>query len=154
MDAFEQAKAYALEKTGLNWDKKDKWRDGDRVAYLAALAEFRQANSHLFTPEEMEAAANYASAAATPAPEFSYVGEFFAEAGNQVKALNDDLNPFAEANRAKTRNVAIALVLLAVAIFSAVWAFRTSPRNPNPSPGVDLFADRKPAAPKRTRRQK
>lgn len=87
MNATEQAKAYALDKTGLDWAKLDKWSDKDRAAYLAANAEFRQNNAHLFTPAELNAAANYANAATVPAPEFSYFKEFVKEAGNRVVEL-------------------------------------------------------------------
>lgn len=87
MNPTEQAKAYALEKTGLNWARLDKWSDADRRAYLAANAEFRQNNAHLFTPAELNAAANYSNAASVPAPEFSYFKEFGKELGNRVEEL-------------------------------------------------------------------
>lgn len=151
MTASEQAKAYALQKLGLDWAKLEKWTDKNRAAYLGAIAEFRQSNPHLFTAAELEAATNYALAASSPAPEFSYVDEFIKEAGAQISSLNDDLNPFAETNRAKTRNTIIGAVLIAAAVFAGIWAWRTSPRNPNQRPpgGDDLFRDK----PKRARKK-
>jgi len=155
MTPNEMAKAYALDKAGLKWDQRDNWRDQDRTAYLAGIAEFRQQNPHLFSQDEMKAAENYASAAATPAPSFSYIDTFLEEAGAQVKNLNAELNPFAEENRAKTRSFLTGLAALAAVVFFGVLAFRTSPRNPSPTPpgGDDLFRERVPAAPKRRRKK-
>lgn len=155
MTPHEMAKAYALEKAGLRWEQRDNWRDQDRTAYLGALAEFRQLNPHLFTAEELASAETYASAAAAPAPEFSYINAFIEEAGAQVKNLNAELNPFAEENRAKTRSFLTGLAALAAVVFFGVLAFRTSPRNPSPTPpgGDDLFAARVPAAPKKRKRK-
>ena len=149
MDPTQLAKAYALEKTGLDWDEKDQWSDAERREFLAANAEFRRARPELFTVEELRAADNYGSAGAQPEIEFSYVGEFLKEAGNQVKDLNAQLNPFSEENRARTRNVVIALVLLVGAVWAGVWAWRTSPRNPFQKPPGDDFPEPRPAAPKR-----
>lgn len=96
MTPHELAKAYALQKTGLRWDRLDTWTSAQRSAYLAALSEFRQANAALFTPAEMQAAANYASAAAARDPQFSYVTAFGAalverveEIGGQVAGVGE-----------------------------------------------------------------
>lgn len=126
MNATEQAKAYALEKTGLNWSRLDKWSDKDRTAYLAALAEFRNENAHLFTPDEMRAATNYAAASSVPAPEFSYFKEFVKETGARVTTLNSEINPFMAGS--KIRSLIIAAILVAAVVYFGVLAIRTSPR--------------------------
>lgn len=98
MTATEQAKAYALEKTGLKWEKRDKWTAADRSAYLAANAEFRQRNPGLFTAAEMQAATNFESAAAQRDPEFSYfaatadaLGERLGEIGGKVAGVGEGI---------------------------------------------------------------
>ncbi len=124
MTPIEQAKAYALKKTGLNWEKRDKWSDANRTAYLAANAEFRRANAGLFTPAEQMAANNFASTAATKAPEFSYASEFVKEASAQVERIN----PLSEVNlpgfTAALSKIA-GLVAVVVALF---FVIKYSPR--------------------------
>ena len=98
MTPVEQAKAYALQKNGLKWENRDRWSDANKTAYLAANAEFRQRNSGLFSPAEMNAASNYESAANTKAPEFSYasatadaLGERLGEIGNKVAGVGEGI---------------------------------------------------------------
>jgi hypothetical protein len=76
MTPAEQAKASALLAAGVTWENRDRWTAAQRSAYLAGLAEFRQRNPGLFTAAELQAAANYASAAAQRDPEFNLVREF------------------------------------------------------------------------------
>ena len=128
MTATEQAKAYALEKTGLDWAKVDRWDDEDRTAYLAANAEFRQANPHLFTPAELNAGANYANAATVPAPEFSYFKEFGKELGNRVEEIGGKV---AGVGEGIFSSLSLMRWLIPVAVVALVgiwlWRFAGSP---------------------------
>ncbi len=123
MNATELAKAYALEKTGLNWDRRDKWSDANRTAYLAANAEYRQRNPGLFTPAELAAASNYESAANAKAPEFSYVratanalGERIEEIGGQVAGVGEGIFSGLSLMR--------WLIPLAIVAGVAIWLWR------------------------------
>jgi hypothetical protein len=98
MTPQEQAKAYALQKAGLRWDRLEKWSDADRRAYLAALGEFRQLNPQMFSPAELAAAQNYAMAGAQGDIEFSYldatvdaVGERVEELGGKVAGVGEGI---------------------------------------------------------------
>ncbi|MDR1280794.1 MAG: hypothetical protein LBK99_08225 [Opitutaceae bacterium] len=73
MTPQEQAKAWALENTGLRWENLAAWTPAQRDAYLAANAQFRRDNPALFTPAEQAAADTYASFAATQLPEVDWV---------------------------------------------------------------------------------
>lgn len=124
MTAIEQAKAYALEITGLSWDRRDKWSDADRVAYLEANAQFRRDNPLLFTEAELAAGVNYQAAAdAPPPPKPNLVSEFFREAGAQVERIN----PFSELNLPGFARTLAAIAALGAVAYFAVLAWRTAP---------------------------
>lgn len=86
MDSTQLAKQHALSVTGLNWDRKDKWTDAQRRAYLDANAAFRKTNPQLFTADQLAAADNYASAAAQEEIEFSWWGTFWNELGGSTRS--------------------------------------------------------------------
>lgn len=131
MTSTEQAKAYALRKTGLQWADLQRWTQPNRSAYLAAIAEFRRRNPQLFSsPADQAATANYEGMAASTVPRFSYVEEFFTQAGSQIRSLNSDLNPFATENRSRTRTTVIGVILAAAVVYFGVLAIRTSPPPP------------------------
>jgi hypothetical protein len=131
MNPTEKAKAYALDKTGLNWAKLDKWSDADRRAYLAAIAEFRQRNPGLFTPAELAAAGNYQSTADATAPEFSYVKEFGKELGARVEKIG---NQVAGVGEGIFSGLSLMRWLIPVAVVVGVglwlWKFAGSPSIP------------------------
>ena len=128
MTATEQAKAYALEKAGLRWEKRDKWSDADRSAFLSANAEFRRLNPGLFTPAELSAAANYAGMGASKTPEFSYVGTFGRELANRVEEIGGQV---AGVGEGIFSGLSLMRWLIPVAVVAAVgiwlWKFAGSP---------------------------
>ena len=128
MEPTQLAKAYALEKTGLDWAKLDKWSDAEKRAYLAAVAEFRQRNPALFTPAELASAANYQSASTVTDPKFSYVSEFGKELGNRVEAIGSQVAGVGEgifSGLSLMRWLIPVAVVVAVGIW--LWKFAGSP---------------------------
>ena len=128
MTAIEQAKAYALQKTGLKWERRDFWSDSDRSAFIAANAEFRRQNAALFTPAEQAAAANYQSVADSKAPQFSYVnatvdalGERVGEIGAKVGGVGEGIFSAFSLGR-----WLIPVAVVAV-VFIWLWKFAGSP---------------------------
>jgi|GEM_PF-3593886 hypothetical protein len=130
------------------------WTYEQRVAYNKALASAILSDSAPATAQDLATAQAIAAKEYSPLETYTLgdaASDFTAELVNQAQGVN----PFSEQNRGKTRNVLIALVLLAGTVFFGVLAWRTAPQNPNPRPpgGDDLFAARVPAAPKRRRKK-
>lgn len=125
MTAIEKAQAYALKKTGLKWAKLSSWDDDDRRAYLAANAEFRQRNPGLFTPAEQAAGANYATAAASTDPKFSYLSESWKEGSAQVGDLFRSVASVGEGVKSAF-NLTRWLIPAALIAFVGILVWRTS----------------------------
>ena len=99
-------------------------------SYVTALARIIVSNPDRFDEQTVANAVKELGDADNPKLETLGAGEaagiFVGEAANQFQ----DINPLSEKNRGRTANILIGAILLAAAVFSAVWAFRTSPRNP------------------------
>jgi hypothetical protein len=92
MTPQEQAKAWALETTGLRWENLSAWTPAQRDAYLAANAQFRRDNPALFTPAEQAAADTYATFAATQLPEVDWVDVTLGALGESIAELPARIN--------------------------------------------------------------
>lgn len=103
--ATDAAALYAKQTLGLP-DDKTRWTDSQKRAYLAAVAEFRQANAAMFTPEELAAADNYGSAALVQDEEFSLGGATWNAFKESVAELPGRINAGID-NAAKAVGLAI-----------------------------------------------
>lgn len=130
MDPTQQAKAYALERLGLDWAKLDKWTDAQKRAYLAAVAEFRADNPQMFSFAEQAAANNYAATATAPDAyeDFSYAKEFGKELGNRVEEIGGQV---AGVGEGIFSGLSLMRWLIPVAVVAVVgiwlWKFAGSP---------------------------
>lgn len=144
MTAIEQAKAYALKKAGLKWERLQSWSDSDRRAYLAALGEFRQQNAHLFTAAELSAASNYVSAGAQPDIRFNVAAEFTKEIGNQVGEFADSVASVGEGIKSGL-NLTRYLIPLALVVLAGLAVWRLSSFVPSKPAATAKPARKSPA---------
>lgn len=113
---IEQKAASAL---GLEFDTQADLTDGERLRLWDKMAEIALQNRASLPPSVVEWAARRTQSAlyGTSAPSYSFteaVSDFVGEVGNQAANLNQDLNPFSEANRRSLYMTVVGGLLLYV----------------------------------------